>query len=248
MQLTKQEQHILLEKFFPLGRVPRYDFSKQSIQLSDTSARRFILEAGEVKRSSRAEVLTNPDKYNPEYIGFGFFESLAVIIQDDYQLYKKLFDFFTKIETVANSLISECSQAAVVCSHTSFGDRLFPHIHQDSGMGYKTLSIFVKLTDITNESPVLKFFDTLDVESKCFKKGYTDHKLLLVHERKSTDIDNIVISNNMCVLFDAYKIPHSLAYADDIWATVVYDNVLLKPEAETKFINKGRYDIHSVEL
>jgi hypothetical protein len=130
----------------------------------------------------------------------------------------------------------------VIFSHQSFGDRLFPHIHQDSGNDLKTLSLFFNLTDSDPVAPVLTLFDTLEVESKFFKKGYTDHKLLLLHERKSKNPDIVNISNNMCILFDADKIPHSLSYTDDIWVTIVYDHV----ESVCDFIDKGRYYVGTI--
>jgi hypothetical protein len=242
IKLTEQEKGLLLDKFFPLGKIPFYDYTTKTLSFSDTTTRRFIFDGCAVQKSPRPKTLTDPDKLNAGHLGFGLFESLSVLIQEDYELYLKLFNFFTEVDKIASSMISLHSHAVVIFSHQSFGDRLFPHIHQDSGNDLKTLSLFFNLTDSDPVAPVLTLFDTLEVESKFFKKGYTDHKLLLLHERKSKNPDIVNISNNMCILFDADKIPHSLSYTDDIWVTIVYDHV----ESVCDFIDKGRYYVGTI--
>jgi len=244
MILTEAEADIILNKVCPLGQIPFYNECTKEVSFSDTEARRFILDSTYVKRTLRPEVLTGRGKIEPNYLSFGILESIAVLLQTDYNLYKRLFNFIDQIDNFASTLISSCSHAVVIISHKSFGNRLFPHIHQDSGNNLKTLSLFFKLTDFSNEAPVLTLLDNLEKDSKFFKNGYTNHKLLLLHEKKSKLRDEIQISNDMCILFDAEKIPHTLSYTDDIWITVVYDHVT--PVYD--FTNKGRYHVGAVQL
>jgi hypothetical protein len=244
MIVTEEERELILNKVCPLGQVPFYNEFSKEISFSNTEARRFILDSNYIKRSLRPEVLTGHGKLESNYLSFGILESIGTLLQQDYNLYKRLFNFINQVDNFASTLISSCSHAVVIVSHNSFGKRLFPHIHQDSGNNLKTLSLFFKLTDFSNEAPVLTLLDNLDKESKFFKNGYTDHKLLLLHERKTKSRDEIQISNNMCILFDAEKIPHTLSYTDDIWITVVYDHVT----PVYNFTNKGRYHVGTVQL
>lgn len=242
IKLTKQEKTVLLDKFLPLGKIPFYDQSTGQLSFSDTTTRRFIFDGVSIQRSPRPRTLTDPNKLNVGHLGFGLFESISVLIQEDYELYLKLFNFFTEVDKIASTMISSYSHAVVIFSHRSFGDRLFPHIHQDSGNDLKTLSLFFNLTNSDSTEPVLTLLDTLEPDSKFFKKGYTDHKLLLLHERKSKNPDYVKISNNMSILFDADKIPHALSYTDDIWVTIVYDHV----ESVCDFTDKGRYHVGTI--
>jgi hypothetical protein len=240
MILTDQEQTLLKNKLFPLGKIPYYNNGQLS--LTDTPTRRFILESLHVKKTVRPPTLQDTNKIDLGYLSFGIFESISVLIQDDYSLYEKLFNFFNNVDQIVSSLISSYLHAVVIFSHSSFGDRLFPHIHQDSGKDLKSLSLFFKLTNNSNEIPVLTLLDNIGTDSKFFKKGYTDHKLLLLHEKKSTAKDKIQISNNMCILFDADRIPHTLSYTNDIWVTVVYDHVT----SVCNLTDKGRYHVGTI--
>lgn len=244
MILTKEETQVLIDTVCPLGNVPYYDTISKEISFSDTDIRRFILDSTHVTRTVRPSILAETGKIDMTYLGFGILESIAVLLQENYSLYKKLFDLFDRADKLASGLISSCSHAVILITHKSFGERLFPHIHQDSGKDLKTLSLFFKLTDTTDEVPVLTLLDNIEKDSKFFKKGYTDHKLLLVHERKSKTRDEIHISNNMCILFDADRIPHTLSYTDDIWVTIVYDHVT--PVCD--LIDKGRYHVGTIQL
>jgi hypothetical protein len=84
--------------------------------------------------------------------------------------------------------------------------------------------------------------DTLDHESKTFKKAYTDHRVLLLHERNSKNTDSIQIGNNTGIIFNAFDIPHSFTYTDDLWATVIYDHI------DTEKLSKDRYRVFPVKL
>jgi hypothetical protein len=242
--LSNAEAKLLLEKVCPLGQVPKYDPNTETIKLVETSTRRFINDGWHVHRAPKSIVLSAPDKLDVNNLGFGMTEALALLMQDDYQLYVKLFNFFETVDRYASTVISETSNSVVVISHKSFGERLFPHIHQDSGQNLPTLSLFFNLTNSSNESPVLELYDEVEHNSKFFKKGYTDHKLLLLHERKNQQVDKINISNNVGVLFNAYNTPHTFSYTDDIWVTVLYDNVL----PIEKFNYEGRYSVFPIQL
>ena len=166
---------------------------------------------------------------------------MSILIQDNYGLYQKLFDFFEKVDQYASTIFPTSSNAVIIFSHNSFGNRLFPHIHQD-GIALPTMSLFFNLTKLDN-NPQLTLFDTLE-DNKLLDRGYTDHKLLLIHERKSKNTETVSVTNNMCILFDAYKIPHTFSYTNDLWATVVYDHV----DSTIALENKGRYHVGTIQL
>ena len=240
LQLTSAEQDLLFRSFFPLGRVPRYDRANSTIELSTTSTRRFIFDSNYTHRLGKSIELANSKKFDPNYLGFGFFETLSTVIQEDYNLYVKLFNFFNNVDEKVSKIINSCSQSVIIFSHNSFGERLFPHIHQDHSKQSPTLSVFFKLTNNDTTSPSLILCDSLEHDSKVFEQGYTNHKLLLSHERKSLGTEYITINNNDAILFDAYNTPHSFTYTNDIWATVVYDHV---SHINADTVNKGRYHV-----
>jgi hypothetical protein len=240
LQLTISEQDLLFRSFFPLGKVPRYDKINQTIDLSTTSTRRFIFDSNHTHRLGKSIELSNSKKFDPNYLGFGFFETLSTIIQDDYNLYVKLFTFFNSVDEKVSKIINSCSQSVIIFSHNSFGERLFPHIHQDHSQQSSTLSVFFKLTNNDTELPSLILCDPLAHDSKVFKQGYTNHKLLLAHEHKSLGTEYITINNNDAILFDAYDTPHSFTYTEDIWVTVIYDHV---SNINADVIDKGRYRV-----
>jgi hypothetical protein len=242
MILSDEELTLLNEKFLPLGQIPKFDPVAKSISLTNTTARRFLFDGNYVNRTKKSDRLSNLKKFDPTYLGFGFFETLSIIMQDNYDLYQKLFEFFDKIDLYASTIFPSCSNAVITFSNKSFGDRLFPHIHQE-GTKLPTMSLFFNLTNL-DVAPFLTFFDTLEEDNKIYDRGYTDHKLLLVHERKSKNVEHIPINNNMCILFDAYKIPHAFSYTNDLWATVVYDHV----NSNIALENKGRYHVGTIRI
>jgi hypothetical protein len=244
MILTEHETNTLFDKFLPLGKIPLLNKDTTDLSFASTTTRRFIFDGWAVKRTGKSIKLADETKFNDRYLSFGFFESLSVLVQKDYNLYKNLFNFFNQAEHYASEIISSCSQSVIIFSHDSFGDRLFPHIHQDDS-NKKTLSLFFKLTDVAKENPQLVLLDTVDEESRAYKSGYTDHKVLLVHERKSQNVESIEITNNTAILFDAAKVPHWLSYTKDIWATIIYDNVSLVKDV---FEYKDRHGVYSFEL
>lgn len=240
LNLSDRELKILFDVLFPLGKVPRYNKDLQSISLTDTTTRRFIFDSNYIKRLGKSIELADRNKFDPNYLGFGFFETISVLIQEDYELYRKLFDFFDNLDRQLSNISPTCSQCILLFSHSSFGDRLFPHIHQDNVSKKPTMSYFTRLTHNDNVTPSLILNDTLDESSKTFAKGYTDHALLLLQDRKSTNTEIVPINNHDIVVFDGFKIPHSLTYTDDLWATIVYDHV--SPDL-TKFKDRGRYHV-----
>lgn len=226
----------------PLGRVPIYDRDEQRLSFSETSTRRFNLDSNYVKRVGKSSVLLDKQKYNPKYVSFGFFETLSVLIQDDYALYRKLHDFVYEMDKQISSVIESCTHSAVIFSHRSFGERLFPHIHQDDERKMPTLSAFFNLTK-KDENPKLFFSDEVEKNSRELRTGYTDHKTLLVHERRSSQHE-IEIDDGDVILFDAYKTPHAFTYNDDLWLTLVYDhsNVI----DSSKMLKKDRYCVCAI--
>ena len=176
LQLTSAEQDLLFRSFFPLGRVPRYDRANSTIELSTTSTRRFIFDSNYTHRLGKSIELANSKKFDPNYLGFGFFETLSIFIQEDYNLYVKLFNFFNNVDENVSKIINSCSQSIIIFSHNSFGERLFPHIHQDHSKQSPTLSVFFKLTNNDTTSPSLILCDSLEHDSKVFEQGYTNHK------------------------------------------------------------------------
>jgi hypothetical protein len=244
MILTPAETEIIFDKFLPLGKIPLLNNDSSLLSFTETTTRRFIFDGWSVKKNGKSIKLTDSKKYNDRYISFGLFESLSVLIQQDYSLYKKLFNFFESIELYSSSVISSCSQAVVIFSHDSFGERLFPHIHQDNE-NQQTLSLFFNITGMSDKTPNLVLLDTVEELSKSHASGYTDHKILLVHERKSTDPTSIGITNSSGILFNAAQIPHWLSYTEDLWVTVIYDNVTL---IKDEFEHKDRHSVLSIKL
>ena len=226
MILNQKETNIIFNKFLPLGKIPLLSSDTTNLSFTQTSTRRFIFDGWFVKKRGKSIKLSDPKKFNDRYLSFSFFESLSVLVQEDYNLYKNLFKFFETVDYYGSNIISSCSQTVIIFSHNSFGERLFPHIHQDDEQG-PTLSLFFNLTNTDTEKPKLVLLDILDKDSKIYNSGYTDHKVLLVHERKSKSTKEVEITNNTGVLFDASAIPHWFSYTNDLWVTVVYDNVSL---------------------
>lgn len=240
LSLNTHELKILFDVLLPLGKVPRYDKNSQTIQLTDTTTRRFIFDSNYIRRLGKSIELSRHSKFDPAYLGFGFFETLGVLIQEDYELYRKLFDFFDNIDRELSTITDTCSQCILLFSHSSFGDRLFPHIHQDNVSKKPTMSYFARLTHTDSVNPTLILNDTLSEDSKIFSNGYTNHALLLSHARKSSNTEIVPINSNDIVVFDGFKIPHSLTYTDDLWVTIVYDHV--SPNL-SNFNDKGRYHV-----
>jgi hypothetical protein len=222
LSLDEAQRALILKKLAPLGRVPRYDAEAQTVTLSETSARRFIIDGTACTQRPRSIALQDPKAYDPSYLGFGIHEALSVLIQDDYALYATLFDTVRQIDSTASTMFGSCEQAALILSHNSFGEELFPHVHARSMMDTQTLSLFVNLTG--TDSATLTLFDPVTEDSRVFKNGYTDHRVVAVHARKA-DQREIKIEHGSFILFDAAKTPHKFSYSDDIWLTFVYDHV-----------------------
>lgn len=240
--LDDREVNLLLDNFIPLGQVPIYDRGTQQLSFPKTSTRRFNLDSNYVKRIGKSSILLDKQKYNPKYVSFGFFETLSVLIQNDYTLYRKIHDFVYEMDKHISSVIESCTHAAAIFSHRSFGDRLFPHIHQDDERKMPTLSAFFNLTKKA-ENPKLFFSDTIEENSREMRTGYTDHKTLLVYERKSSQYE-IEINDGDVILFDAYKIPHTFTYTDDLWLTLVYDHSNIIDSS--KILKKDRHHVCTI--
>jgi hypothetical protein len=244
MILTSDETKILFDNLLPLGKIPVLSNNNTSLSFTETTTRRFIFDGWSVKKNGKSIKLIDSKKYDDRYLSFGLFESLSILVQKDYNLYKKLFNFFESVENYSSGIISSCSQAVVIFSHNSFGERLFPHIHQDNE-NPQTLSLFFNMTNVSDNNPKLVLLDTVESSSRQHTAGYTDHKILLVHERKSTNAESIEITNSSGVLFNATQIPHWFSYTDDLWVTVIYDNVTL---IKDEFEHKDRHSVLSIKL
>jgi hypothetical protein len=244
---TKNQLELITGKLCNLGRVPRY--TNQNIELSSTSTRRFIHDGCSVKRLKRSKALLDKTSYNQEYLGFGFNVALSVILQDDYDVYSRLFSICEKFDEVASTYVDSTEQSAVLFNHKSFGDRLFPHIHQRSTDPKPTISFFYNLTNMSDKLPVLTLLEPVYSGNKKYDKGYTDHKLLLLHERTSKKIE-LDVNSNDAIIFDAQNIPHAFTFTDDIWLVFVYDNVTLKDTIKSKynylFDSKSKYNVFSL--
>jgi hypothetical protein len=237
---TQNQLDLILNKLCPLGKVPKY--ADGAITLSDTTVRRFIHDGYYVRRLPRGECLVDKGAYNPEYLGFGVNEAISCILQDDYALYLKLYDDFKYFDFLASTYIESTEQSAVLFNHKSFGQRVFPHIHQRNETNKPTVSLFYNLTKTSKEKPILTLMEPVFPGDKEFERGYSNHKLLLVHERNSAKQD-IEIDNGIAVVFDAQNIPHSMTFTDDIWLVFVYDNVTLKtvPDNYMQLFNSRLY-------
>ena len=224
LKISDKQKELLLRKLCPLGRVPKYDGANGTLEFVETTTRRFIHDGCSVYRMSRSEALANKNAYDPSYLGFGINEALSVLIQDDLDLYRAMFDLCAKIDDIVRVMVMSCEQAAVLFNHNSFGDRLFPHIHARSSVrNGHTLSIFYNLTQTSEVAPVLTFSEPVFPGHRCYESGYTKHQLLAVHERRS-EKSEIHIRHGDAVIFDAANVPHSFTFTDDIWLTFVYDH------------------------
>lgn len=219
---------MVLQAVAPLGRVPRFDGTE--LHLSDTTARRFILDISRIAKRPKTELLANSRAFDDSYVGIAFSNALNRLIQRDFQVYTKLFGLVEELDALASCWVSSCEQAAVILSHRSFGDRLFPHIHFRSEADLPTLSVFYNLTSA--QPSTLRLLDPVFQGDRAFESGYTDHRALLVHERRSTPVE-VTVQHDSALLFDASHQPHSYSYSDDLWLTLVYDqarcqNLVLK--------------------
>lgn len=219
--LSNHEAELVLQKIAPLGRVPRYDYTGASISLSETTARRFILDASVVLRP-RSNALTNPKAYDTSYLGFGFREAASTIIQDDYKLYERLFRFVGDTAKAASARFKNCEQAALLLGHSSFGQELFPHIHSRSSLNLPTLSVFFNLT--SEAESILTLYSAVQESSRAFERGYIDQRVVAIAAKNSTPT-KIPIKSGTCVLFDASHTPHRYTYTDDLWLVFVFDHV-----------------------
>lgn len=221
--LTSANIQLLLDKFAPLGRVP--NVVDGVLSFSETTARKFILDSSFVKRLPRNSSLVQRRLYDTKFICFGAKEALSAIIQDDWELYSDLFKWIDEVDELASAYIESCEQAAIVISHSSFGDQLFPHIHQNGPL--PTVSVFFNLT--SSASSTLNLYPALQPTDKAAGRGYTDHRVLALALRdKSPTALNIPGDKPHMLVFDAPRTPHSYSYTDDLWFTFVYDQSVLK--------------------
>lgn len=216
--LNETQTELVLRKLAPLGRVPKYD--GKSLTLSETPARRFILDQTIARQRPRSRALIEKSAYDPSYIGIGFTEAIATLIQDDYSAYKSLFELILTIDRAACKNGMSCEQAAVLLSHESFGPELFPHIHARSTFNGPTVSCFINLTG--DEPSVISLYKRLDESSRAFQRGYTDHRLMAIEARHEPEVIVQLFSNTK-IVFDAAHTPHKYSYGKDLWLTVVYD-------------------------
>lgn len=219
--LNEQDKSLVLEHLAPLGRVPSWRDDK--LQFAETSARRFINDQSKAEQRPRNARLSESDAYDPAYLGLGIYESLAcALIQRDYHLYERLFYLLKELDAEASGTFKTCEQAAVLLSHRSFGEQLFTHIHAGSRRNLPTLSVFVNLTG--TESSVLTVYPQLSEDSKAYRVGYTNHKILLATTR-SQQTSEIEITDRTNIVFNASTVPHRYSYGNDLWLTLVYDQI-----------------------
>jgi hypothetical protein len=218
LSLNHEEKLLLIEQLAPLGQVPRWD---GKLTISETPARRFINDQTAVRQQPRSAALTEPQAYDPAYLGIGVFEALSTaLIQRNYKLYVRLFNLVHDLDEHAAETIHTCEQAAVLLSHRSFGDELFPHIHARSAANRPTLSIFCNLTGTGTST--LTLYEPLKEGERAYRTGYTNHLVLAAASRKMKSTE-LVITGGQCVMFDAQHTPHRYSYGDDLWLTLVYD-------------------------
>ena len=219
--LSDIEKQLVLEHLAPLGCVPAWRDGQ--LTMSKTSARRFINDQTSVLQRPRNSRLNIPAAYDPGYLGIGIYEALAAsLIQVSYGLYVKFFQFLKSKDFDAAEQISSCEQAAIILSHRSFGEELFTHIHAGAEPNRPTISQFYNLTGTGTSELIL--YPELDESSKAYRTGYTNHRVLAAVTR-SQPTHSIPIFNGATVTFSAATTPHRFPYTDDVWLTLVYDQV-----------------------
>lgn len=222
LSLNEIEKQQLIEFIAPLGCVPRYDAAMNSLLFSCTPARRFILDGTRVLQRARTSALVNAQAYNPKYIGIGIREALGTIIQTNYDLYLKLYQYIAALDAQVAQDLQSCEQAALILSHSSFGKELFTHIHARSEPSRPTLSVFINLSGA--DTSTLTLYTPVHESSRGYQEGYTDQRVLAIHAR-NVQHEEITIHSGDCILFNASRVPHKYKYSNDLWLTLVYDHV-----------------------
>lgn len=231
MVFLQDEIKLLIDRVAPLGRVPRYDLERQTLELVDTSVRRFMNDISRFRRQPRNRLHSLPGAYDPLNLGIGINEALTLLIQDHPELYEQLFEEILLWDHTATGLAktSAAEQAIVLFCHRSFGEGVFPHLHaRRLGDAPSTLSIFLNLSRGSqgDDPPVLTLYDKLERTDRFYLTGYTDHKKVAVAARRGQPTE-VKIHHGDAVMFAADRIPHTFSYTDDLWMVLVYDSVSL---------------------
>ena len=227
-----------LLKIMPLGKVPRYNQELETIGLTDTTARRFVNDRSILAGVARTEL--SAQGLDPLYLSFGISEALQVLVNKNYPVYLKMMQIILDADySICKNFGNSYEQAMILFCHSSFGERLFPHIHQRRSKN-PTLSLFLNLSNLNTTDLIL--LPEVDKSSKLYDKGYTDHRVILRYEKQNKDNSTrIKINNKTAIIFNADTIPHSMDYTNDLWMVMVYDNINIyeSVKIENQF---SRYD------
>jgi len=237
--LNDKEVSILHETFFPTGNVLKYDPNTKTVNVLPSPMRRYILDSNHIKKLPKSKLLSSPGKFDCNFLSYGFFETLNVILEIDFELYLKMFTFFDYLDQVMSNYIASTVNKTVLFSNNKFGEKLFTHIHLDNEQRLETLSLFFRLTRKTKDLPKLILYDNLAEHSRILTKGYMDFKKLSHHEKTSVSTQEIQITDFIVIKFNASIIPHSFTYNEDLWVTMVYDHAELTESAS--FQSHNRY-------
>jgi hypothetical protein len=213
--LTPEEEDTLFDLFFPLGNVLKYDPILRVVNTLESPMRRYILDSNNTKKISKSNILSMKGKFDCNFLSYGFFETLNVVMQKDYKLYSKLYDYFDNLDCLMSKFIKSTVNKTVLFSNNKFGEKLFTHIHLDNDTRHDT-----------EERPCLMLYDNLNEDSKILTKGYMDFKKLTHHEKTSKSTEAVTINDLDVIKFDASTIPHSFTYNEDLWVTFVYDHAV----------------------
>jgi hypothetical protein len=240
--LTQEEENILFNLFFPLGNVLKYDPTTKLVNTLESPMRRYILDSNNTKKTFKSDILSMKGKFDCNFLSYGFFETLNVIMQEDYELYIKLYNYFDNLDFLMSKFINSTVNKTVLFSNKKFGEKLFTHIHLDNNVRHDTLSLFFRLTNKTEERPRLILYDNLTEDSRILTKGYMDFRKLTHHEKTSKSIEEVLINDLDVIKFDASTVPHSFTYNDDLWVTMVYDHAITKNitmKKHNRFMKEG---------
>lgn len=224
--LTNNEVEILHTIFFPTGNVLKYNQEEKVVNVLPSPMRRYILDSNYTKKLPKSRILSSPGKFDCNFLSYGFFETLNILLEKNYDLYEKLFLYFDYIDQTVSSFIKSTINKTVLFSNNRFGEKLFTHIHLDNDKRSDTISVFFKLTDETSQCPKLILYDPLTPDSRILNKGYMDFKKLTHHEKRSNNVQYITIEDFSVIKFNASIIPHSFTYNEDLWVTLVYDHAV----------------------
>ena len=224
--LTPEEEDTLFDLFFPLGNVLKYDPILRVVNTLESPMRRYILDSNNTKKIFKSDILSMKGKFDCNFLSYGFFETLNVVMQKDYKLYSKLYTYFDNLDLLMSKFVKSTVNKTVLFSNNKFGEKLFTHIHLDNDIRHDTISLFFRLTNKTEKRPCLMLYDNLNEDSKILTKGYMDFKRLTYHEKTSKSTEAVSINDLDVIKFDASTIPHSFTYNEDLWVTLVYDHAV----------------------